>query len=188
MQEKKVIRKEIKEKLLSISKPIYEHQSFMIAQSLQEDPFWVNANTIGITISNFPEVDTYQIIRRAWEQGKRVVVPKCIPEGKKMDFRQLKQFNQLESVYFGLYEPMESLTLLVDPKEIDLIIVPGLAFDKSGYRIGFGGGYYDRFLENFKGHTLSLCFSEQIVECVPTEVHDIPVEKTITNEGSYTVK
>src|SRR5690554_6507589 len=100
MQEKKVIRKEIKEKLLSISKPLYEHQSFMIAQSLQEDPFWKSANTIGITISDFPEVDTSQIIRRAWEQGKKVVVPKYIPDGRKMDSRQLKQFNQLESVYF----------------------------------------------------------------------------------------
>lgn len=185
MQDKQVLRKEMKEKLLSIPKPLFEHNSYLIAQSLQEDPFWVSANTIGVTLSNFPEVDTYQIIRRAWEHGKRVVVPKCSPKEKKMDFRQLKQFNQLESVYYGLFEPIEPLTFLVKPDEIDLLIVPGLAFDKKGFRVGFGGGYYDRFLEAYNGHTLSLAFSKQIVDQIPKESHDIPIEKIITEEGSF---
>ncbi len=108
---KKILRKEIKERLQSsISKEIYEHRSYIIAQKLFKDPLWQSAHTIGITISSPPEVDTYQIIRKAWDEGKRIVIPKCLPKDRKMDFRVLDRFDQLESVYFGLLEPIESKT------------------------------------------------------------------------------
>ena len=98
-----------------------------------------------------------------------------------MDFRKLERFDQLESVYSGLLEPIESKTNLVEPSDIDLLIVPGIAFDSEGFRMGFGGGYYDRFLQSFKGNTVSLAFREQIVSNLPKEDHDIPVEKIITD-------
>lgn len=186
MEEKKKLRKEIKDKLKQIPKPLYEHYSYLIAQSLYQDPLWQSAATIGITVSIPPEVDTYQIIRNAWREGKRIVVPKCIATNRQMDFRELRSFDQLESVYFSLLEPKEAETELVDKKEIDLLIVPGIAFTKEGYRLGVGGGYYDRFLQDFQGHTLSLAFSEQMVSSLPMEEHDLPVEKIITNKGSYT--
>ena len=88
-------------------------------------------SVIGITISIPPEVDTYQIIRNAWDEGKRIVIPKCLAENRQMDFRELERFDQLESVYFGLLEPIESETNLVEPKDIDLLIVPGIAFDQK---------------------------------------------------------
>jgi 5-formyltetrahydrofolate cyclo-ligase len=183
--EKKVLRKEIKEILLSIPKPSYEHCSYIIAQTLYKDPLWLSAHTIGITISNPPEVDTYQIIRKAWDEGKRIVIPKCLPKERKMNFHLLDRFDQLETVYSGLLEPIESETERVAPKEIDLIIVPGLGFDTDGFRLGVGGGYYDRFLQTFKGSTLSLAFQEQMIYNIPKEAHDIPVAKIITNEGSF---
>ena len=74
---------------------------------------------------------------------------------------------------------------LVEPNDIDLLIVPGIAFDSEGFRMGFGGGYYDRFLQSFKGNTVSLAFQEQIVSNLPKEDHDIPVEKIITDEGIF---
>lgn len=185
MNEKQRLRQEIKERLRSIPRPLYEHYSYVIAQTLYRDRLWVSAHTIGITISNSPEVDTYQIIRRAWEEGKRIVTPKCLPKEKKMDFRILDRFDQLESVYFGLLEPIESKTEKVEPKEIDLMIVPGLGFDKDGFRLGVGGGYYDRFLQYYSGSTLSLAFEEQMVDDIPKEAHDIPVAKIITNEGRF---
>jgi len=185
MNEKKRVRKEIKERLRSIPRPLYEHYSYVIAQTLYKDPLWASAHTIGITISNSPEVDTYQIIRKAWEEGKRIVTPKCLPKEKQMEFRILDRFDQLESVYFGLLEPIESKTKKVEPKEIDLMIVPGLGFDKDGFRLGVGGGYYDRFLQHYSGSTLSLAFEEQIVDDIPKEAHDIPVAKIITNEGGF---
>jgi 5-formyltetrahydrofolate cyclo-ligase len=177
---KKEFRSLVLGELKKISKPEYEQLSLEIANQLYSSALWQNANTIGITISNYPEVDTYQIIRKAWEQNKRVVVPKCHPKEKQMSFHELKQFTQLESVYYGLLEPIETLTRKVDKVGIDLLIVPGLAFTKEGYRLGFGGGYYDRFLQDYEGNTVSLAFPIQLKEKLPIEKHDIPVQKIIT--------
>jgi 5-formyltetrahydrofolate cyclo-ligase len=181
--EKKALRQQLKKKLSQLEKPDYEDLSFQIAQKLFHDEDWLNAHTVGITISNPPEVDTYQIIRKAWELGKTVVVPKCDPKHKRLHFRTLDRFSQLESVFFGLYEPIEAETDEVMSGEIDLLIVPGLAFTKDGYRLGFGGGYYDRFLTQYHGRTISLAFDLQIVACLPIEPHDLPVAKIITNVG-----
>lgn len=179
---KKQLRQEMKEQLASISKPLYEEKSYTIAKKLYQDPEWLLADTVGITISNPPEVDTYQIIRKAWELGKKVVVPKCDPETKHLHFRKLDHFSQLESVFFGLYEPNPTQTIEMKADEIDLLIVPGLAFTREGYRLGFGGGYYDRFLMDYHRATYSLAFTEQIVDILPIERHDLPVDKIITDE------
>ncbi|PLR76955.1 5-formyltetrahydrofolate cyclo-ligase [Bacillus sp. V3-13] len=180
MNRKSEIRKMVKERLAALNKPLYEDKSYRIATKLFQDRSWLEAKTIGVTISNFPEVDTYQIIRKAWELGKRVVVPKCVPAQKQLIFRTLESFAHLESVFFGLYEPVEELTTPVDGETIDLLIVPGLAFGRSGFRIGFGGGYYDRFLAGYHGETISLAFREQMFEELPVEEHDLPVAKIIT--------
>jgi 5-formyltetrahydrofolate cyclo-ligase len=180
--DKKQLRQEMKERLSLLKKPQYEDKSYRIAQTLFRDSDWKNADTIGITISNPPEVDTYQIIRKAWELGKTVVVPKCNSSEKQLGFRKLDRFSQLESVFFGLYEPNELLTNEVHADKIDLLIVPGLAFNKKGYRLGFGGGYYDRFLMNYHGVKISLAFDSQIVSSLPIEAHDLPVTKIITDD------
>jgi 5-formyltetrahydrofolate cyclo-ligase len=182
VDEKKQLRRQLKEELSALSLPLYEHWSFQIAQQLYKDEFWEKAATVAITISRFPEVDTWQIIRKAWEQGKRIVIPKCEAKSRTMDFRELTVFSQLESVYFGLLEPIVSETSSVPAEEIDLVIVPGAAYARSGYRLGFGGGYYDRFLANYHGNTLSLAFEKQLINSLPIERHDIPVRKIISNK------
>jgi 5-formyltetrahydrofolate cyclo-ligase len=179
-EEKKVLRKRVMTELEIMPKPQYEHLSYMLANQLFLDEHWKTANTIGVTVSRFPEADTYQIIRKAWEQGKTVVIPKCLPKTKEMVFRTLTAFDQLETVYYGLLEPIEAVTAEKDPENIDLIIVPGLAFTPDGYRLGFGGGYYDRYLQKFNGATLSLAFPAQLVPELPVEDHDIPVGKIIS--------
>lgn len=180
MNDKKVLRKQIGQELSELTKPHYEHLSYKIAQNLYHDSSWKESHTIGITISKMPEVDTFQIIRKAWEEKKRIVIPKCFPNDRSMEFRTLTAFNQLESVYYGLFEPIVDLTEFVSKKDIDLIIVPGLGFTKQGYRLGFGGGYYDRYLQDYQGCTLSLAFNRQIMQTLPVESHDIPVAKIIT--------
>jgi 5-formyltetrahydrofolate cyclo-ligase len=175
------IRKQMKEKLEELSKPLYEDYSYRISKALFEDTGWKQANVIGITVSKQPEVDTYQIIRKAWELGKQVVVPKCIPSKKQLTFRTLTEFSQLESVFFGLLEPIEALTAETSSKDIDLLIVPGLAYTTKGYRLGFGGGYYDRFLSDYTGKTLSLAFHFQVIPQFTIEKHDLPVSKIITD-------
>ena len=72
------------------------------------------------------------------------------------------------------------MTELVEKKNIDLIVVPGVVFDRQGYRIGFGGGYYDRYLSDFEGKRIALAFDEQVIEAVPRESHDLPVHILIT--------
>ncbi|WP_147532359.1 5-formyltetrahydrofolate cyclo-ligase [Bacillus marasmi] len=179
---KKQLRQVMKHNLSLIDKPQYEHLSYQIAQALFQDPDWQNAKIVGVTISNPPEVDTYQIIRKAWEHGKTVVAPKCNPLTKELQFRKLETFSELESVFYGLYEPKEDSTVEIPGDEIELLLVPGLSFNRQGYRLGFGGGYYDRFLQNYHGVTISLAFAVQVIEGIPVETHDFPVSKIITND------
>ncbi|WP_066064237.1 5-formyltetrahydrofolate cyclo-ligase [Neobacillus soli] len=188
MDDKNAIRKQIKDRLSKVSIPLYEDYSYKIAGRLFEDEAWKQAQVIGITVSKRPEVDTYQIIRKAWELGKQVVVPKCYPKDRRLSFRTLSGFSQLESVYYGLFEPIESLTTEIEANLIDLIIVPGLAYTREGYRLGFGGGYYDRYITNFLGKTLSLAFNEQLIPQFSVEEHDIPVSKIITYDEIINIK
>ncbi|MDQ0175191.1 5-formyltetrahydrofolate cyclo-ligase [Bacillus chungangensis] len=177
------LRNEMKEKLAALEQPEYEQYSYMIANQLFKQSMWMDAETIGITISRKPEVDTWQIIRKGWELGKRIVVPKCEPSTKEMTFRVLTAFTQLEKIYYHLFEPIEKETEAVAQKEIDLLLVPGLLFCQNGFRIGFGGGYYDRYLTTFTGKTASLAFSFQVVEKLPVEDHDIPVQTIMTEKS-----
>ncbi|GIN60468.1 5-formyltetrahydrofolate cyclo-ligase [Robertmurraya siralis] len=182
MEEKTKLRKSLQAQLQKMSKPEYEHLSYKIAQNLFSTSLWQEAKVIGITISRAPEVDTYQIIRKAWEEDKVVVVAKCEPQKRRMHFRVLTAFEQLESVYYGLYEPIVEQTLKVEKEKIDLLIVPGLAFTKSGYRLGFGGGYYDRFMADYQGNNVALAFPLQLLDALPIESHDIPVRQIVTTE------
>jgi 5-formyltetrahydrofolate cyclo-ligase len=188
MDDKKSIRKQIIANLSTLSKPLYEDYSYKIACRLYEEKVWKQAQVIGITVSLQPEVDTYQIIRKAWELGKQIVVPKCDPKEKRLSFRVLSAFSQLESVFHGLIEPIEELTTEVDTKMIDLLIVPGLAYTREGYRLGFGGGYYDRYLTSYPGKSLSLAFNDQLIPQFLVEKHDIPILKIITNYEVIKVK
>ncbi|NKE05096.1 MULTISPECIES: 5-formyltetrahydrofolate cyclo-ligase [Mesobacillus] len=183
MDAKKALRQGMKEKLAELGKPEYEDLSYRVGQQLFQTEEWMEASTIAITVSKAPEIDTFQIIRKGWEQGKRMVVPKCEPKTRQLNFRELKRFSELESVYYGLLEPIVSETESVSHDEIDLVVVPGIAFSNEGYRLGFGGGYYDRFLANYQGNTVSLAFENQIVPEVPVESHDIPVRKIVSSEG-----
>ena len=141
-----------------------------------------SAHTIGITISRYPEVDTLPLIEAAWKAGKRIAVPKCINATREMDFRLITTFDSLETVYIDLLEPIIDQTTHVPKDEIDLQIVPGVVFSDEGYRIGFGGGYYDRYMSKYKGEALSLAFLCQTSHVVPVEPHDVPVSKIITEE------
>ncbi|KAF0825649.1 5-formyltetrahydrofolate cyclo-ligase [Cytobacillus firmus] len=180
--DKKVLRKQMQDRMKELNKPEYEQLSYQIACSLYSTPLWSQAKTIGITVSKAPEADTWQIIRKAWDEGKRVVVPKCIPQSKQMEFRELNSFMDLESVFYGLWEPNPEKTDEIRSEEIDTLIVPGLAYMKNGFRLGFGGGYYDRFLEHYKGRTVSLAFEMQVITRFPLENHDKPVEMIITDQ------
>ncbi|WP_085523359.1 5-formyltetrahydrofolate cyclo-ligase [Tuberibacillus sp. Marseille-P3662] len=151
-----------------------------IYERLYRQPEWLQAQTVGITISREMEIDTTPIIRQLWQDGRTVAVPKCLPETKQLVFRALTDFDQLEVVYYDLEEPKPSITPIIHSDEMDLVLVPGLLFSKNGYRIGYGGGYYDRFLPAYEGASISLAFDSQVVESLPTDHYDQPVDKIVT--------
>lgn len=186
MQTKKQLRGEISAKLKEIDKIHYRQWSNDIAKKLFLHESWTSSQTIGIVISRKPEVNTKKIIEYAWEIGKRVAVPKCHPKTRAMTFHEITSFKQLEVVYYGLKEPIVSKTVEVKKEELDLIIVPGLGFMKNGYRLGFGGGYYDRYLADYHGKKLALAFEIQLALELPIEKYDIPVDTIITNKEVVT--
>jgi 5-formyltetrahydrofolate cyclo-ligase len=173
--EKITKRKAVLAELQKMDEKDYQKKSRAIRSRLMEDPAFQEAATIGVTIASFPEVDTIPLIEFCWKNGKRIAAPKCNPLTHTMDFYEIKDFGQLETVYMKLKEPKVAETKYVSPEQIDLMIVPGVVFSPSGFRIGFGGGYYDRYLASYPGITRSLAFDVQISDSVPIEVHDVPV-------------
>ncbi|WP_085508875.1 5-formyltetrahydrofolate cyclo-ligase [Thalassobacillus devorans] len=154
-----------------------------LADQLLQSEIYKEADTIGITISQKNEWNTSPIIEKSWQLGKTAAVPKCNPGPRHLHFYQLDDFNQLETVFYDLQEPNPNLCEPKKKSAIDLIIVPGLLFDTRGYRIGYGGGYYDRFLSDYQGKTVALASNAQVVEALPHEAFDIPVDHLITEDG-----
>ncbi|MEK3975427.1 5-formyltetrahydrofolate cyclo-ligase [Psychrobacillus sp. FSL K6-1267] len=185
---KQLMRKNMKDKLSRLDSDLYILYSEQIKTNFIKEISSLNVRTIGLTISAFPEVNTEGIIHALWELGRTVVVPKCTPQDRSMTFYRIEDYNQLETVYMNLKEPNPKLTTAVEPSSIDLLIVPGIVYSKSGYRIGYGGGYYDRFLSNYKGKSLSLAFDMQLVDEIVSEDFDLPVDSIITERTTIMCK
>lgn len=181
--EKGNLRKAIIGKLKSLSDQEKQAVESKISQHLFSTDLWNNATHIGVTISQGFEWSTKLIIEKAWEEKKIACVPKCSPQEKTLQFYELNSYDQLETVYYNLLEPKPEETKKMTKQDIDLLIVPGVVFNKKGYRIGFGGGFYDRFLVGFPHETISLISSLQLVEDLPIESHDLPVQHVITEKG-----
>ena len=176
------MKAELRKKILQEMKAIPREQKQAMDQALTDQflkhPFYQEAKVIATYLSFPHEFQTQGLIEQALKDGKRVLIPKTYPKGR-MDF-VVYDPQQLVKTSFGLLEPQGDLEV-VDASQIDLIHVPGLAFTTEGYRIGYGGGYYDRYLEYFSGHTLSTVYPCQI-EDFSSEKHDIPVEEVLIDE------
>lgn len=152
----------------------------LISQLLQL-PSWQQATVIATTLSQTFELDTTGIIAAAWAAGKQVVVPQTLPK-RQMQMRELTPATQLERTKFGVVEPITGV--IVPPTMIDLIVVPGVAFTKTGARLGFGGGYYDRYLAAYSGATVALALPWQVQStgAWPTEKFDVKIQTVLTTE------
>ncbi|MBC1374291.1 5-formyltetrahydrofolate cyclo-ligase [Listeria farberi] len=173
MEDKHLIREKVLRNLNSIDKFEHQERSIKLAEKLFLLPEWNKAKTIGITLARHPEIETETIILQAKKEGKTVLIPKTFYPSRKMEFKKMDSNHPLIKTKFGILEPNE-LAETVEKEAIELLLVPGVVFNKAHYRIGFGGGFYDRFLTDFKGETVSLCFYEQQIEFTP-EPHDKPV-------------
>ena len=142
------------------------------------------ASTLMVYLSFGSEVLTDDLIRWGWEEGKRIVVPLCRPEGRELTPCLLGAFAELETGHYGIREPKADCLRVVPPDEIDVVLVPAVAFDRRGYRVGYGGGYYDRFLPKVpRAARIGAVFACQIVPEVPTDRYDAQVERIVTEEG-----
>lgn len=178
---KKILRKQVLQELKSLSVEEKRSMDDWLTNQLLQHPFYKEAKTIATYLSFPHEFQTARLIEQAQKDGKTILIPKTYPHGK-MDF-VLYEPEKLEQNSFGLLEPQGSITV-VQPAQIDLIHVPGLAFTNEGYRIGYGGGYYDRYLEHFTGHTISTLYPCQIQDFQP-EHYDIPVEEVLIYERDF---
>lgn len=149
-----------------------------LTQRLLGLPAFQEAKTLATYLSFDHEVSTAGLIQAALQFGKRVCVPRTYPHGR-MEFVEYDP-DILEKTRFGLLEPNEK-GKLVDQSEIDLIHVPGLVFQSTGYRIGYGGGYYDRYLADFAGKTVSTIYSIQQKEFQP-DAFDQAVQEVLVYE------
>lgn len=179
-------KKEFRASAIMKLKNLSEHEKQTIERKLTNQlinsDLWKHAKIIGITMAQGFEWDTKAIIDAAWKQGKIVCIPKCYPKEKELVFYQFESYDELEVVYYHLLEPKPEAPKEINKARIDLLIVPGIVFDVLGYRIGFGGGYYDRFLMDYPNKTISLVSTIQIVDHIPAESFDIPVQYLITEE------
>ena len=175
---KKSLRKQVLQELKSLSKEEKQSMNDWLTEQFFQHPFYKEAKNIATYLSFPHEFQTARLIEQAQKDGKTILIPKTYPHGK-MDF-VLYEPEKLERNSFGLLEPQGEATIL-EPSQIDLIHVPGLAFNTSGYRVGYGGGYYDRYLEHFPGHTISTLYPCQIQNFQP-DYYDIPVEEVLIYE------
>jgi len=142
-----------------------------------------NSNSILlIYVSTAIEVDTFCIIRRALEDGKRVAVPRCVPDSRQMDFYYIQSIEELAPGMFGVLEPEANPDRLYDERDGGLCIVPAFSYDWQGYRLGYGKGYYDRFLSRFEGNIVGICYSDCVQRTLPHGRYDRPVELLVTEK------
>ena len=174
------LRKKILQEMKVLSQEQKQAMDLVLTERFLQHPFYQEAKTIATYLSFPHEFQTQELIEQALKDGKKVLIPKTYPKGR-MEFVVYNP-QQLAKTSFGLLEPQGDLEV-VEPSQIDLIHVPGLAFTTEGYRIGYGGGYYDRYLEHFAGHTMSTIYPCQVQQFMP-ENHDIPVQEVLVDEGN----
>lgn len=179
---KKQIRKDIIKLRdeFDISEKIIADEIILKKLLLREE--YIKCKNIFIYIGFGSEIDTRKYIERFWQDNKTVVVPRTNIEKKEMDVVKIDNFDNLIKDKYGILEPDISEKAF-DKDDIDLIIMPGVAFDRDGGRVGYGGGYYDKFLETLSSNVkkIALCYDFQIVKKIPLSSYDIKVDKIITN-------
>lgn len=171
--DKKALRKRIREQKRAMTQLQIEEASRKLTEQFLATEAYRKAKTLYGYLPYNQEVRTVPVLEQALADGKRVAVPKVY--GEEMRFIYLTDLSQVETGYAGIPEPISDGPIADDPTA--LVLMPGLAFDKEGHRIGYGGGFYDKFLSSEPTHpTVALCYAFQMVEYLPTEEFDVPVD------------
>jgi len=181
---KKEVRKEVLSKRSSLKKEEVIQKSLSIKSKLSSLPEYINSQVRMFYISFRNEVETQDMIQESLDNGKRVIIPVVVKGDKNLLLSELKSFDELYTSTYGILEPKEEFLRPVNAQDIDIVIVPGVAFDENGYRIGYGGGYYDRLIKRLPHSckTIAIAFEVQVIDSVPHESHDMKVDMIITED------
>lgn len=175
-EEKKALRDRIRTQKRAMTPEEIESRGKALGELFRNSQAYQNATAIYGYLPYNQEVRTTPMLAQAQADGKRVAVPKVY--GETMRFIWLDDLTKVEKGYSGIPEPIEDGPVADDPTA--LVLMPGLAFDPEGHRLGYGGGFYDKFLEQEPNHpTLALCYEFQMLPHLETEAHDIPVDTVL---------
>jgi len=178
--DKQALRKEIREKKRAMTEQQIVDASERLGELFLASDAYKQAKTIYGYLPYNQEVRTVPMLQQALRDGKKVAVPKCY--GDEMRFIYLDDLSKVEKGYCGIPEPIDDEPIAED--KTALVLMPGLAFDPQGHRMGYGGGFYDKFLEQEPNHpTIALCYDFQMLEHLETEAHDIPVDTVLWAKG-----
>ena len=185
-EQKSAIRQQMKAKRLQMpehQKLEYEKKIFI---NITSSEIYQSAQLLFTYVSTEREVDTRQIIMDALSAGKRVAVPRILPQTEQMEFCLIDGLQELTVGAMGILEPKQGIQIATDFHN-SICLVPALCFDKKGHRLGYGKGYYDRFLNEYSAKTVGLCFSSNLLDAVPQDEFDISVKIIVTEEQVLSV-
>lgn len=174
---KSEIRKLIKEKREKLPKEYFYNANKIITEKVLSCEGYKKAKTVFVYISKTEEVDTYGIIEDALKNGKKVAIPKCINE-KNMKACEIKNLEDCEFGLFNIMEP-KSYAKEVNKEDIDFSLIPCISCTRDGVRLGYGRGYYDRFLHELETDTAVLCYGKLMTDEIPQEAHDVKIKRVI---------
>jgi len=172
---KQILRNKYKEIRKNVSNK--EEQDNIIFNKVINLEEYKQSDLVLIYVSLRDEVDTIKLIKYSLEIGKQIAVPKC--EGDDIIFYNISSLRDLEEGNFGILEPKTNK--IVDNFDNSICIIPGVAFDKQNNRIGYGRGFYDRFLKNYNGIKIGLTYKECICDKIDADDNDVKLDKVITN-------
>lgn len=183
--EKKSLRETVLTHRAALSEEQRAIKSLKIQGIISDTQEFQDAQTVMLFLNFRDEVETTGLAQKVLDLGKRLVLPRCAPKGVLIPALIRDLQGDIEPGTWGIREPKKEQLVLVNPLEVDCIFVPGAAFDDLGNRLGYGGGYYDRFFERLKDTTpkIALAFACQVVAKIPVEPFDKRVDLLITEEG-----
>lgn len=179
--EKRTLRQEMRQRIASLPPERKREADALIDRQILESPLWREARCVFCFASLPTEVDTWPLIMDALGAKKRLCVPLCTDPGL-MELHQITDTRDLRPGKWGILEPCPD-TPRLEPSDVFLAIVPCLACDAFGMRLGKGGGYYDRFLSTYRGISLTMSYEGLLLDEAPADVWDIPVPFVVTERG-----
>lgn len=177
---KKEIRAQMRKIRREMPPDVIREKNDQIFRRLVATQQYRRAKTVVLYVSKELEVDTRRLIKRAWKDGKRVAAPRCVENTRLMNMHLIRSMDDLQEGAFGILEPNENLPILHDTRDA-ICIVPAFCNDFRGYRVGYGGGYYDRYLSSFSGAKIGVNFSDCVRPRLISGRYDVPVDLLVTD-------